>query len=47
MQSDRQLIIDRASAENIWSYLEDETSLDDTPAIISLDRLEAEADKLR
>ena len=47
MQSDRQLIIDSASAENIWSYIEDETGLDDTPAIISLDRLEAEAESLR
>ena len=47
MQSNRQLIIDAQPANNIWSYLDEDAGLDDTPSIISLDRLEAESDSLR
>ncbi|MDB2668759.1 DUF934 domain-containing protein [Alphaproteobacteria bacterium] len=47
MQNNRQLIKDGALAENTWSYLEDETGLDDAPSLISLERLEAEAETLR
>ena len=43
MPTDTRLIINGDFAENIWRSVDDDTALDDTPCIISLDRLEAEA----
>ena len=40
------LVIDGAAAENIWHYLDDDAPLTDTPSIITLTRLKAEADSL-
>ncbi len=45
--NDYHLVIDGVTAEESWHYLEDDAALDDTPAIISLARLKAEADSLR
>ena len=47
MQSNRQLIKDGAMAENLWSYVEDDAALSDAASIISLQRLEDDADTLR
>ena len=47
MQSNRQLIKDGAMAENLWSYVEDDAALSDAASIISLQRLEDNADTLR
>jgi uncharacterized protein (DUF934 family) len=41
------LISNGAVIDDTWVLLDDETPLGDTPAIISLDRLKAEADALR
>ena len=45
--TDYHLVIDGATAEESWHYLEDDAPLNDAPAIISLARLKAEADSLR
>ena len=44
--TDLNLVIDGAAAENIWHYLDDDAPLTDTPSIITLTRLKAEADSL-
>ena len=41
------LIANGAVVDDTWVFIDDETPLGDTPAIISLDRLKAEADTLR
>ena len=44
--TDYHLVIDGATAEESWTYLDDDTALSDAPFIISLTRLKEEADAL-
>ena len=47
MPSEYHLIIDGETAEESWTYLEDDAPLTDAPSLISLARLKNEADALR
>ena len=44
--TDYHLVIDGASTQESWTYLDDDAPLGDAPAIISLDRLKADAEAL-
>jgi uncharacterized protein (DUF934 family) len=44
--TDYHLVIDGATAEESWHYLDDDAPLTDAPSIITLTRLKAEADAL-
>lgn len=45
--TDYHLVIDGETAEESWHYLEDDAPLSDTPAIVSLARLQNETENLR
>ena len=47
MPNNYHLIIDGATADESWVYLDDAAALTDAPSLISLTRLKAEADSLR
>ena len=47
MPTETHLISNGAIIQDIWVFIDDETPLEDTPSIISLERLKAEADTLR
>lgn len=47
MPTETHLISNGAIIQDIWVFIDDETPLEDTPSIISLKRLKAEADTLR
>ncbi|MGB2020189.1 MAG: DUF934 domain-containing protein, partial [Parvibaculales bacterium] len=44
--TDYHLVIDGATAEESWIYLDDDAALSDAPSIISLTRLKDQADAL-
>ena len=44
--TDYHLVIDGTTAEESWTYLDDDAALSDAPFIISLTRLKEEADAL-
>ena len=44
--TDYHLVIDGATADESWTYLDDDAALSDAPSIISLTRLKDEADAL-
>ena len=45
--ADVHLIVDGATAEDVWTYVEDDAPLGDAPAIISLTRLKDQVDALQ
>ena len=47
MPNEYHLIVDGATAEESWVYLDDDGALGDAPSLISLSRLKAEAEALR
>lgn len=47
MPNEYHLIVDGATAEEGWVYLDDDAALGDAPSLISLSRLKADAEALR